>query len=1112
MKKNFLDPTEGANLLLIVLLSIIIWFADFFSRNSHFHTLFSVKFKIIFIGLLFVFWLIRLIILKIINFYASQKIVGALLQNSNSETAKKNSSVNKKELRKKISIILKAIKRVGGKEFLGFANLPWYVVLGKEGAGKTAAMQGAALTRPDLDDKTCQIIQQLQQESAYSWWFTNEGVFLEVTLSVEHKAVYMPLFDVLRKYRQGKPVDGIIYVKDISSFNEANETALDEEFALVQDVMARIQKKLLVPCHLLFTKCDQIEGFFEYFKNLSRKDAKKTLGFHVESHHEEAVLYKFDNQFHNMFLGLQRCLPILFEKKDLMERIAANNFPNQLAALKKQFGRFISSFAHNMQSDPFFFLQGVYFSSALQDNPSINLYPSYLKDQFNMDSHLASHPSSKESVPYFLEDFFKIHILLASLQKPKYDKFWCWKRSKFLFFCTLYALSLIFYVGYAHTTYKKVKLYIQDVSKALDSYKSVKSKTYEDNLLNVKPIFKLLNKTQEIYENYLGWQQAMSSLAGYSVYEAHQTIQETFVQVFDQKFWRLVFKHIEDVLRQENDPEKIEFFLRCYIFFSDPAHFSQENLRSFIHEEISFHHAMSRSIKLKKYFDFALARTIPSFALDLALIREKQAQINALPPHIHAYQELKKQAQQLTLVYYYPIAEPLLLHFVFVHKHNQDDWFPYFYTEKGFTEFVTPQVPKIVKRIADENKAISLIDHTLFSIFDEEHVENDLWKEYFSDYLNTWADFVDNLAFVSVNTRQEAEDLLKRILQKGSLFQKLLDVLGPQLAVVPESFQGHPEFIRLQKIVQLNMGTKDTAPKIQEFLVNIQKVQELLTSFAKQDNPNKAMFDYALLFLKDLKDDPLRHMGYSAQDLPSPLNEWFFNLKQQIENIIFQGAGHFIDERWQEEVVPDYNEKIAPFYPIQKQGSQDLKMEMLTKFFGPKGLWGNFYKTYIEPFWVVHKFSSLGFAKGIDGFIKNLCDFSSEFFSDTNQINLTLRLAPYSLDDTLSAMSLSIFGQKISYYHGPLQFLTIPWAAPGDCVITVSDFEGNVQTQNFQGPWGVFRLLDQYPLVWVEDGFLQTITFEKEGHVVAQILFAHNKIQQFLNNLRNTHLPKGLVE
>ena len=85
MKKNFLDATEGANLLLIVLLSIIIWFADFFSRNSHFHTLFSVKFKIIFIGLLFVFWLIRLIILKIINFYANQKIVGALLQNSDSK-------------------------------------------------------------------------------------------------------------------------------------------------------------------------------------------------------------------------------------------------------------------------------------------------------------------------------------------------------------------------------------------------------------------------------------------------------------------------------------------------------------------------------------------------------------------------------------------------------------------------------------------------------------------------------------------------------------------------------------------------------------------------------------------------------------------------------------------------------------------------------------------------------------------------------------------------------------------------------------------------------------------------------------------------------------------
>jgi type VI secretion system protein ImpL len=1106
MKKPF-ETKEIGNFLLLVILSLAIWFSGFFSKTIHSSILSSVKFKIILISSIFVLWLIRFLIIKFLDYYTSKKVVSALIQTPEEYSAKKGEFVDQKQLQKKISLILKAIKKIKGSR--KFSDLPCYVVLGQPGAGKTSALEGTNLTNPNLDEKTQHALHQVQQESTYRWWFTNEALFLEVTLSHDNKIIYAPLFDVLKKYRRGKPLDGIICVKDISSLASLDEVDLNEEFTFIKDIIGKIQKNILIPYHILFTKCDQIEGFTHYFHDLPQKDLKKTLGCYIESQNQKTIPYNFEKKFNHIIASLQACLPILFEKKDLLQRITTNNFPNQFMSLKKQFDKFISSFSKHMQANPFFFLHGIYFSSAVQNNPSIDIYPAYLKDQFSIDSNLAFHEEIIERKSYFLEDFFKEHILWASLKKPRIQKFFNWGRMKIFLSCAFYVLTTIFYIGYTQITYKNVSLYVDRISKSLDNYKNSESKNYEESLLNVKPIFKLMNENQKFYEEHLGWHQAISSLVGYSGYEAHKAIQERFIRAFDQKFWSQVFRHVEDILIKETDPEKIDVLLRCYVFFSDPSRFPQESLRSFIHEEITFHQSLEHAIKLRKYFDFGLERKIPSFSLNLELIRQKQSQINIIPLHTRVYNEIKKEAEKITPLYIYPVADPLVLHLVFDSK-DQNDHVPYLYTDKGFQEFLKIHGPIIIKRIVHENQIISSVEKTAFTPLDEELLEADLWREYFYDYLNNWSCYVENLAFIPVYTLKDSVDLLDKILEKDSLFQNLLDVLEDQIKIVPENCKNNPNFMRLKKIVLSNTGTKESDSKIQEFLISLQKVQKLLVDLSKQENPNKAMFDYSLSLVKqNLKDDPLRDMAYNAQALPEPLNKWFSDLKTQIEDIIFEGAGQFINEQWEEEIVPTYNEEIALFYPVQQKALEDLKLESFTQFFGPKGLLNDFYKTYLEPFDKGRKISRLRFTKEVDEFLKNMKSFWAEFFDESNQVKLTVSLALYSLDDTLSSMTLSLFGKKLSYYHGPLQFFNLLWSAKVDCSITVSDFEGHVQKQVFEGSWGLFKLLDQYPPTSVEDGFLQTITFGKK---TAQILLADNNALEFLKKMRTFRLPKELVE
>ena len=153
-------------------------------------------------------------------------------------------------------------------------KLPWYVIIGESGSGKTEAIRHSGIEfPPGLQDE----LQGSGGTVNMDWWFTNRAIILDTAGSMifrEQQAGSSPewgeFLRLLKKSRPQCPVNGLFLVLSIESLINDSADKISEKASKLAQQLQLIQRTLDVrfPVYLLVTKADLLTGFREFFDGI----------------------------------------------------------------------------------------------------------------------------------------------------------------------------------------------------------------------------------------------------------------------------------------------------------------------------------------------------------------------------------------------------------------------------------------------------------------------------------------------------------------------------------------------------------------------------------------------------------------------------------------------------------------------------------------------------------------------------------------------------------------------------------------------------------------------------------------------------------------------------
>lgn len=147
-------------------------------------------------------------------------------------------------------------------------SMPWYVIMGEPGSGKSEAIRRSELKFPEaLQDK----LQGTGGTYSMHWWFTNHAIILDTAgamlTSPEAAGRFEEFLNLLKGHRPDCPINGMILTIPTDSLLQDPPPVAEQKAKVIANQLAVIQKALDVrfPIYIMVSKSDRLPGFREYF-------------------------------------------------------------------------------------------------------------------------------------------------------------------------------------------------------------------------------------------------------------------------------------------------------------------------------------------------------------------------------------------------------------------------------------------------------------------------------------------------------------------------------------------------------------------------------------------------------------------------------------------------------------------------------------------------------------------------------------------------------------------------------------------------------------------------------------------------------------------------------
>lgn len=901
------------------------------------------------------------------------------------------------------------LENAGGRRAL--YKLPWYLVLGEEGAGKssfiTRSDQSFSLTRISK----AQARSRQDESLAYpvDWWISDHAVIIdppgefitqgattqnlqsgdgkarpELPLGAETR-LWANLMGWLVRNRSRRALNGLVLVVDLPSLLHSTP---EQRIALAHVLRTRLyelsrQLGTRLPLYVVLSKFDMLDGFDQLFGRMTASQREETLGFTFKLDAAGAFDTWRDEltDYYDQLLKVneEHLLDVLSTSSDLDQRQSLVSLQAQLIGLRPALMNFLrEALASDRFTTPAL-VRGLYFSSVLQQGETHNAFVRAAAQPYKVKVPLSDGKPRSQALVYFAQQVFQRVVypeagLAGDNVKVTRDK----RRLRWVSSCVgLLAFGLLNVTWYRYFDINQSKA-VSVLSKSQD----FSTREVDDSLDPTgRNLLAPLDQIRDAVSVFGDYRSAWPMLADFGLYQGRAIgpmVDEAYLSLLSRRFLPALAGGVVNAMNSAPaGSEQQMAALRVYRMIED-----RNNRRAQWVEEWMAHQWQAAfpgqgqlQRDLMRHLEYALAYADTDLPQYRQRVVEVQQILRKVPLQQRVYATLKHRAEE-QLHAGVDLRNQIGPAFNVIYRTTPKDdqnhpgtLIAPLLTAKGFRGYFEPRSEQISDMAMIDLWALGERSQIDYSDADREALTNRIRDLYSADYIDSWRRALNEFTVVDFRDLGHGVAVLEHLTGPAAPLRRLLETVRDNTVIYPSWAKELPGSVASTVSAKLDLEHQQAAGIRRAFSGLSEMLEEkgekpsyydetlaavsAVYDYAKavQDSPDrgKSALHAVLQRFSMNGPDPIATLQRVATGLPEPIRQQVKALADQTAQVLVIEALRELERRWDSDVYSFFQQRLANRYPFVIRAA-DASLDDFEAFFGPKGRLQAFQDQYLKVF------------------------------------------------------------------------------------------------------------------------------------------------------------------
>ncbi|MFK7913442.1 MAG: type VI secretion system membrane subunit TssM [Pseudomonadales bacterium] len=1107
-------------------LGLVVWFLGPLFGFADARPLESTTARLVTILGLIIIWLCITLVKELRRKRSADAIVdgisqgdAALTKQSGAPSADQN--ILRERFEEALAVLKQARTKAGRK--LNLYDMPWYVIVGPPGSGKTTALRNSGLHFPLADRFGDDALRGVGGTRNCDWWFTDDAVLLDtagryITQDSDadsDQAEWLGFLKLLKKYRKRQPINGVLLAISLSDLLGQSAAEREQHVRVIRQRIQELYTEcgIRVPIYVMLTKADMLAGFVEFFEDLGERDREQVWGFTFDLDNTASTqdpIAQIGAELDLLIARLNdRVLHRVDSERDLLRRSAVYDFSAQLANAKASLVSFLEEVFRGSRFDEQPFVRGVYLTSGTQEGAPFDRLLGSVARNFGLNMEaLPSYRGQGRSyfINQLLQDVVFQEAGLAGTNR-KLERRTAWLQS------ALYAglaLALIGVITLWGISYVRNSIMVSEVDDYLATVETglAELESGGDVLQTVVPALTSINASP--LSEDAPWLMRMGLLQSPKI--AAQT-QRSYRRVLQQQLLPRLIQSLEAQLRSGESAEYHYEALKRYLMLDSAEHYDGEQVAAWFNKVWLQEHAHSASSEQAAQFQthtqalFAEQPQPLPVALNEGLIETTRQKLLGMSLDERAYGQIKQLADADFPGFSIASAGGDQARLVFVRKSGAalTDALPALFSREGYQKVFLPASALAVPRVLEERWVLG--ESSSAPTIEPAALRQRIEDRYMGEFADQYDALLSDLTLAPFGNPSQATRMLSVLSAEESPFLMLIDALNAETdlsansatdaiasaaagteAALQKAGQVQSQLSRLgagraarmlsgmTRVQQRFRGLRRLSPdsegatsgsleRIHRLIKELYAVMSLVASEQSRGGVPLHVQDQTKAIVRQLDMEAANQEGFVGDMLGS--------MASQTTGITSGGVSTYINNEWNGQPGQFCQDAIAGRYPINKSATREIQLEDFARFFGPKGIMNTFFETYLKASvdttrrpWRLKEGTPPGTVSDPQSLrqFERASAITSAFFRSGDRPSVRFELLPYEMDQQLTQFELNLNGQTLGYSFGPKSAELFAWPGEGPPEVRVRMEPPGASGRSViveGGPWGWFRILDR---------------------------------------------------